>query len=231
MKRFVTRMLVLVLVSGLALLPAFAQTSSAPATVKAEQPPLSPEDVRNLREAAQMITDALQGKKQQSEPAPKVEKQPQKNMAEVADRALSILSGYIGSAEQAFRKVAPEVWRIMIRQQIANGIAGPLVPLALIGFITAFVVVVKRRWNEPQRPTPPGEGKRRNEEEMKQAESDYNSEWWTRFWMTGIIPGALYFLFGIWASVRIAGSIQMFINPEYYAFKDLLTIVLQKGGL
>lgn len=202
---------------------AIAQSPPASATTKTEVPPLSPDDVRKLREAAQMLTDALSGKKTASEAPTKVEKkeEPQKNVADVADRALSILSGYISSAEQAFKKVAPEVWRIMIRQQYANAIAGPLVPLALIGFFVIFVVVVKRWWPEPKLP----------ERSDKDARDEYNADWWGRFWITNLIPFALCFSFGIWASISIAESIQKFINPEYYAFKDLLQIVLNKGGL
>ena len=218
MRRSMVISLALVLVIVM-VAPVLAQTSATPAT-KTEQPPLKPEDVKQLREAAQAISDLLAGKKPASE-VPAKKEEPQQNMADVADRALSILSGYISSAEQAFKKVAPEVWRIMIRQQYANAIAGPLIPLALIGFITAFVVIVKRWWPEAKLP----------EHATADERSEYNDDWWGRFWVTNIIPGVLYFVFGIWASISIASSAQMFINPEYYAFRDLLNIVLQKGSL
>lgn len=221
MKRLIITSLVLVLTIVMAA-PVMAQTTPAPATAKTEQPPLSPEDVKRLREAVQAITDALQGKKSQAEPE-KAEKreEAQKNMADVADRALSILSGYISSAEQAFKKVAPEVWRVMIRQQYANAIAYPLIPLALLGFTLIFAVVTKRWWD-----------KSKMEERLeKETNSEATFERGWRFAITSVIPGVLYFFFGIWATIAISGSIRVFINPEYYAFRNLLEIVLNRGGL
>lgn len=212
MKRLIAATVTLMVLFGVTL-TGMAQTApSASTPAKAEAPPLSPEDVKKLREGAQDLLNVLSGKKAESASATaaKKEEPPQKNMADIADRALSIMSGYISSAEQAFKKVAPEVWRVMIRQQYANAVAGLILPVALIFFITIFVVVVKRWWEEPKQ---------------------HDDEWWGRFWVTNIIPMVLYFAFGIWAANMLSNSIQMLINPEYYAFRDLLRIVLNKGGL
>lgn len=132
-------------------------------------------------------------------------------MAEVADRALSILSGYVGVVAETMKKVAPEVWRIMVRQQYANAIAGPFVPFALIMFVAIYAVVTARWWDKTK-------VEPRSDEAV------------ARVWLVHVIPFALFIVFGIWTSIRLSYSVQMLINPEYYAFRDLVHILLNKGG-
>lgn len=135
-------------------------------------------------------------------------------MAEVADKALGLLEKYIGKAEQAFKSVAPEVWRVMIKQQYANAVSGVLVSFSLIVILAIYVLVIKTLWKE-----------------LPKTDSDYGFNWWARFWFIRMIPFALFIIFGIIFSADLANSIKMLINPEYYAFRDLLHIVLNKGGL
>lgn len=199
----------------IAFLASFATTFVVAQTASSE-PTLKPEDVRQIREAAKAINDILRSdqKSTDTKDAKQGDKKDEegKSMADVADRALSILSGYIGSAAQAMQKVAPEVWRVMIRQQYANAVAGPLLPLALIGFTVLYVVTLKRWWD-------------------KSKVVNNSDEASARFIFTSLVPFVSYVVCGIWASITIRGSIQMLINPEYYAFRDLLQLVLRSGGL
>ena len=101
MKRLIIVFFALVLTTLIAD-PLPAHAGSAPSTMKIEQSPtLKPEDVKRLREAAEAINDLLQTMKPKSEIHAKPGKQEEpekKNMGDVADRALSILSNYISSA-------------------------------------------------------------------------------------------------------------------------------------
>ncbi len=45
-----------------------------------------------------------------------------KNMADVADKALDKATGAIGEMAEAVKKIAPQAWEIMVRQQIVEGV-------------------------------------------------------------------------------------------------------------
>lgn len=179
------------------------------------KPALTPEQIRQIREQLKEIGDLV------SDPKAAVEakkEEPKKNMAEVADKALSLLSGYVGIVAGVMTRVAPEVWRIMVRQQYANAIAGPFVPLALIVFLAIYMAVIVRWWDK-------------TEMEKRIKDGGDSDEKGLRIWFVNVIPFILFFFFGIWAAIDLTGSVQMLINPEYYAFRDLVHILLNKGGL
>lgn len=175
-----------------------------------EKPALTPDQVRQIREQLKEIGDLVSDPKAATEAK---KEEPKKNMAEVADKALSLLSGYVGIVAGVMTKIAPEVWRIMVRQQYANAVAAPFVPLALIGFLAIYMVVIVRWWDKT--------------EMEKRSDSDEKP---LRLYLVNIIPFALFFIFGIWAAFKLTSSVQMLINPEYYAFRDLVHILLNRGG-
>ncbi len=185
--------------------------------------PLQTEDLRQLREAAKAINQILGGESLPEEESTTVSKsqqvkKPVKTSAEVADKALNILSGYVGSAAKAMEKVAPEVWRVMIRQQYAKAISAPFFDFAVLFFVGLYVVIIKRWWQL-------------SAEEKKTIEdggnwSD-NAGW--HFVMTNCFPFILFMIFGLLAAYNLKSSVQMLVNPEYYAFSDLLQLLLNKG--
>ncbi len=177
--------------------------------------PLQVEEVRQLREAAKAINQILSGEDGDEKVLIGVGaeyKKPKKTPAEVADKALTILSGYIGTAAKTMEKVAPEVWRVMIRQQYAKAIAAPFFAFSIICFTAIYTVVMKRWWKiEPK---------------DKEAETTEYC-WW--FVMTNVLPFLLVMIFGIRTAWCLSYSTQILINPEYYAFSDLLQLLLNKG--
>lgn len=210
-----------------------SQASAAEQKTTAETKPeqaLKPEDARQLREAASAIIELLGEKKngvikqrgkennQKDEETPA---KPQINMAEVADKALSLLSGYVGEAAQAMQKVAPEVWRVMIRQQYANAIAKPFFPGVLLFALGILVYWIKRWWVIETI----------NEKATHEEKKEHESESVARLWITRIIPFALFLILFIWTGSRLSDSVQVLINPEYYAFRDLVRMLLSKGML
>lgn len=194
-----------------------AEQKTMAVSEKSDEQALKPEDVKQLREAAAAIstlldrnkTSADKAQSSQSNETKKDSEESKKNMADVADRALSLLSGYVGSAAQAMQKVAPEVWRVMIRQQYANAIAYPFFPCVLIFVTVLYMVTIKKWWKKP--------------------EFEGSDDWVVHFWFTGIIPFVSLVILIIWAGYDLSYSIQMLINPEYFAFKDLLSMLLNRG--
>lgn len=182
-------------------------------TADSGEPVLTAEEIKQIRTQLKDISDLVSGRKETAAPKAKEEaEEPQKNMADVADKALSLLSGYIGIVAGAMTKVAPEVWRIMVRQQYANAVAGPFVPFMLIMILAVYGVVMSYWWD-----------KAKVKEESNEAGA--------RGFFVNLVPFVLFIIFGIWTSVQLSYSVQMLINPEYYAFRDLVHILLNKGGL
>ncbi|MBI1956883.1 MAG: hypothetical protein HYS44_00260 [Candidatus Niyogibacteria bacterium] len=200
------------LVLGASVAPHFAAAES-----KSAEPVLKPDDVRKAREAIVALTQifddepaaqSVLSRAQESQP-------PKKDMADVADRALSILSGYIGVAAAAVEKAAPEVWRVMIRQQYANAIFWPTIPAGLLLITLGYCAILKRIWPKIENPTTDAE------------KEDMN-------WRGGLstaVPFIGGLVFSVWLVIAVGLSIKVFINPEYYAFRDLLQLLLSRGAL
>ena len=219
MKRVMPVLFAMAVMFGLVCSVSAQTAKSAPA--KAETS-LNEEDRQMLRDATQLLRDYFDEKKQKEMTESKGSKKKQEakeeakqtDMADVADKALGLLEKYIGKAEQAFKSVAPEVWRVMIKQQYANAVSGVLMPSALIMLLAIYVLVIKTLWKE-----------------LPKADTDYDTNWWARFWLIRMLPFVLFIILGIFFSFDLASSIKMLINPEYYAFRDLLQIVLNRGGM
>ena len=65
---------------------------------------------------------------------------------------------------------------------------------------------------------------------MLPADEDYDLDQF-RCWVCSAIPIICMFSFGIWGFNRAADSAKYLINPEFYAVRDLLTLVLNPGAL
>lgn len=207
--------LVLFLLCGQVQAIAEQKHGSNNATTDSEKPALTPDQIRQIREQLKEIGDLVSDPKAATEAKTEAKKEePKKNMADVADKALSLLSGYVGIVAGVMTKIAPEVWRIMVRQQYANAVATPFVPLALLGFLAIYMAVIVRWWDKT--------------EVEKRNDCDEKTQ---RLWFVNIIPFILFFIFGIWAAIELTSSVRMLINPEYYAFRDLVHILLNRGGL
>lgn len=171
---------------------------------------LSKKDVEVLKDAV----TALQQSFQPAAPASgtSASPPPQRNMAEVADKVVDLGARAIAQAAGTVQKVAPEVWRIMIRQQYAKA-AGLLVVPAGLFLLSAFAWFktgpLRVRLASPQSFAGDGDA-------------------WAIFGGY-VAPIAGLLAFSIWFLNRFADSVLFLFNPEYYAFRDLLIMILNKG--
>lgn len=148
------------------------------------------------------------------EPSDEAAPKDDKDMADVADRALDMVESVTVNVANTLKTMAPEVWRIMIRQQIAKAIAGPLGPL---GWIIACLVLIKfgrKVWSLQDGAT---YGEKPND------------AGWNNFW-NGIVlkgvPLAVCTVATLFLVAEIRDSILLLVNPEYYAIKDLLQAIM-----
>ncbi len=147
---------------------------------------------------------------------------PQKSMADVADKALDMFSGVVGQISDALKKVAPEVWRIMIRQQYAKAVGHLITPWGVFILIFLLRLYFRRNWYCSKRTQPEGEKK-----EIAMCE---DCRAWRAAIMTFAAPLAMLVM-GIWGVIAISHTVLYLINPEYYAIRDLLEMILRSGAV
>jgi len=184
----------------------------------AEQPvqtePLSEADKIALRADLERVARAL-GVEPEAAPAvtaekpeTKVELKTEKTLVEVSDRALTMIERMVTTAASGLEKAAPQVWRVMVRQQYAKAIQGPVFALFLL--MTALALrLVARKVLGPYDPH----------------ESDGAAVARAGTW---ILLGVAFIRFG----AMLSNSAVYLINPEYYALRDLVQVLLGKtpGG-
>ncbi|OGZ07085.1 MAG: hypothetical protein A3C93_01665 [Candidatus Lloydbacteria bacterium RIFCSPHIGHO2_02_FULL_54_17] len=184
---------------------------SAPARAQSESNnAVSKEDQEEMRRQLQTLADAFEVKKPEAKAEQKKE-QPKKTVADVADRALSMVENVTAQLSNTLSKVAPEVWRIMIRQQYAKAAMATIVPLGTLFAIFIVVAYIRKYWR-------PDNGDTFSDDDEK----------WGYIWVTRIIPGVLLLLNGLWLFNRMSDAIAYLINPEYYAIQDLLRMLLTR---
>lgn len=197
----------------------FAQPKQQPADSSLGKA-MTAEDAKRVREAMQAL-GALMGVNEESKQSgaakepEREEEKPEKNFADVADKALDLMTRAVTTVAQNLEKVAPWVWQIMIRQQYANAFAKLIVPWGLFLSVFMLTIVLRKTWK------PDGE-------KGKFADSDEQT---LAIWIRLVVPVILLFIIAWWGFVRLSDSIQLLINPEYYAIRDLLRMILNPKAM
>ncbi len=150
---------------------------------------------------------------QQVSPTPTTEK----TIAGVMDKAIEKVSDVVGVMAQAINKIAPDVWRIMIKQQYAKAIMNCVVPVGLLLVLFAYMKFIGTYW-KPEK----------EEDQEKEDQSEF-TEWHLRMCLVRILPIFLLCCAGLWFFNRLSDSIALLINPEFYAIQDFLRMILNKG--
>lgn len=204
------------------------QVASAQNQQTTSQAPLTPEQMEKLREDAKSLAGLLgievANQNQTSNQAPnnstpsnqsqQAASPPAQNptLAKVADKALEMASGLLASIATTLQKAAPEAWRIMIRQQYAKAGGLLLVPWGLFVGALIFLLIARKTWLGTCK-----------------TKDCSCSDCKMRFAFKSVIPVCFMVLFGVWGFVRLSDSIMYLINPEFYAIRDLVLLVLNRG--
>lgn len=134
-------------------------------------------------------------------------------LAKVADKALDMASGLLASIATTLQKTAPETWRIMIRQQYAKAVGDLIVPWMLFSVGLFGVWFLNKKF--------------------KHSISGccvYNCDDCAWKSVLGIAVPWLFLSIGLlWGANRLADSLKYLVNPEFYAIRDLVLLVLNRG--
>ena len=194
---------------GMAQAPAEGKSEEVSAVEQA----LTPAEQAKMRQDLQALAEAMgvkvPAKKKAQPPQQPEPKKEEPSIAGVANKALNMVNGLVASVAKTLEGVAPEVWRIMIRQQYAKAIADLIVPWLLLMLCLIYWITLKKRWVLEN-----GAG---SDEEV------------TRIVVLHTLPVFFGIIFFIWGVVRLSDSIKYLVNPEYYAVRDLLVMMLAPG--
>lgn len=212
---------------ALAVSPAFAEEPAKVEpqnTDKVEKPLPKKTDPNESAEELRKQFETL-GKVVGIEVAPvvKTPEATEKSMADVADRALDMTENMVGQLSETFQRIAPDVWRIMYKQQYAKALSmliGPLLWLVaclVVNLIGTLLWIPKSRIDELQA----GDDK-----------DQYAVYWAIRFFGFQLAPGVVATLTAlIFASTSAGEIVRLLVNPEYYAIRDLLQMILSGGRI
>jgi hypothetical protein len=210
---FAALLMLVIPVSALAQQAAPAPSASSGLSTPAG---MSEEDANAAREDLQALARAMGA----DVPTPPAQKKPadapppKKTVADVADKALDMVSGFVTRISQNLEKVAPQVWRIMIRQQYAKAFADVVVPITILILLFVIKWKLRKAW-------PKGSWEDNGKDEPGEN---------IRALVVIVLPWILISLFGIWLGNRVADSIKYLVNPEYYAVRDLLSLLLNPSN-
>lgn len=231
MKRTITVVITIVTLLGLASV-GFAQDKTEPKTPPAN---MTVEEVKQLQQGAEILGKAFgiqpSNAKQNatgSDASTQADQQQQsaagqpKTLADVADKGLDMVQKLVVNLSETLEKVAPQIWRVMVKQQYVKAVADLVVPWGLVIF-TLIWMKVTAGW------------RRKAEAALKDiAEHDKDKvdrdnatfDLSLRQWVSLFAPAILGSFFVIWGLNRLSGSISYLVNPEFYAIRDLLQMII-----
>jgi hypothetical protein len=139
-----------------------------------------------------------------------------KTAADIADKALGSLSSTVSNIEGVVKQAAPQVWRIMIKQQYNKAIAGLILPFTFLFLCVLFKIIISLSWKKY---TPD-----QIKEMIRITKTSDNHGLQIAF--RTVIPLILIALSSLTFFGYTASSVQLMINPEYYAIHDTVNLVL-----
>jgi len=221
---------------------AVPQVSFADATDELADKILQDKDAAQIKEQLSAFGKVLDlGEELQAKEPPlnEAKKESPKTLADVGDRALQLAEGMVTSTAATLEKFAPEVWRIMINQQYAKAMSALVVPVGLLFTALLWFLIMRKKWRLVWEKEEPFSAQKMHERSAGSTEkttktvtcrigSEAKS---LRMWIVNILPGVAMVGFGIWAAVAAKSVIMLLVNPEFYAIRDLVLLLLGKGQL
>lgn len=200
-------------VFGLVVLGTFAFANVASAQDIPSPIQLTPEARQGVEMIAKGLGMEIPKPKQASPASTNSEKQSvetkgtERSVADVADRALTMVEQGSKYMEEQIKNVAPEVWRIMIRQQYATAVGNPL--LSVGWMLSAFFayMILSHIWV---------------------LDSPSSDEKIFHLLLVKLAPTAVGIVAFLCFMGNMTDSVKLLYNPEFYALKDLIRVILAR---
>lgn len=142
-----------------------------------------------------------------------------KNMADVANRVIDIVSKSTATIAETVQKAAPEVWKIMVKQQFASALANLIAPIGTIVLVVIAAAVCTSVWPKPVYDSLTV---------VKDGETA-NGGFYAWYFFFRIVPIVTSVVAGGVLINEMTRSVKKMINSPYYATRDLLQMLLGRS--
>lgn len=174
---------------------------------------INAEDVKKARELFNSLEIGKKLEKEQNQP---------KTVADVLDKSVDLFASYAASLSDIVKKAAPELWRIMLKQQYVKAFTEPLMPLGFMILAFFWYLIPLKVYINKQHGT--------LKEYLSKKKESYGSqvfrEGQVAYIVLGlVVPGLVFSVFFVSFVYYLSWSIALLINPEYYVLKDIIEMI------
>lgn len=210
----------------IALMTCFVLVNANAETAGQGKTGLSKEQTEQLKSQLEGLKEVFGIEKEPQAQPSQNQQQQKKTVADVADKALDMVNKMVADTAATLNNVAPSVWRIMMKQQYAYAISNLIAPWFCFLGAFIFLVVMRKHWNKP--PDRVMAIKVIDGRDVEK-EVDNSENVITHMLITTAGPITAMLFCALWGISRLADSVPVLINPEFYAIKNLILILLGKG--
>ena len=150
-----------------------------------------------------------------------------KTVGDVLDKSLDMAQQTVVYLAGKIEQVAPQLWRVLVLQQYVKGAATLINPLGFLLVIWVYRHFLLKWWKPVTKDLDP-------KEPLVNPETVDNIPLPThkgaRGLFTIVIPLCCVVIGGIWFYSSLTDAAGYFINPNYYALRDIITLVRNPGA-
>ncbi len=146
-----------------------------------------------------------------------------KTVGDVMDKGLDMFKNAIVFVAGKIEQVAPQLWRVLLVQQYVKGVQIILPPLGFLLLIFVSRKTLLKWW--------PKDADDDNPEATPWGTDTPLTRKGTRGLFIVALPIFLFIVGGVWLYQSLTEATGYFVNPYYYALKDLVLLVRNPGAL
>ncbi len=180
-----------------------------------------PESVKQLQQALSVLQEVAQTKAQVTKPGD------HKSVGDALDKGLDMAKTTVVYLAGKIEQVAPKLWEVLKLQQYVKGATLLINPFGFLIVVLLYRHYVQKWWKPLPVDNNPDSPLFHESTSSEDVPLPTRKGWRSIF--TVAVPLASLVGGGIWFYSSITQAIGYFINPNYYALKDIIAMVRNPG--
>jgi hypothetical protein len=148
-----------------------------------------------------------------------------KTVGDALDKGLDMAKETVIYLAGKIEQVAPQLWRVLVIQQYVKGAMSLINPFGFLLVVLLYRHLVLKWW----KPLPSDDDPAEPIIDKESDENPFTHKGW-RGVFTIVIPLVMLVIGGVWLYSSITDAAGYFINPNYYALKDIIGLVRSPGA-
>ena len=145
---------------------------------------------------------------------------------DVLYKGLNLLERYVLVLSSVINDTSSNVWTILVRQQYVDAISGIIQSWVLVFMTLAFHLIVSKVWPDPLVQKINTHKIEESEDQREKKAKEKENAAFIRICVAFLLPALLGISFTICALWRTGTLMPILFNPEYYAIKNLLELII-----